>query len=134
MLSFTDGYTTGSALTVIGVLLFVLILVLIGFYSRNRSSFQSIWYRSVRRQHRIQTNAIIRGATLPPPILTVPLMGVPPPMMGYGRPMMPGMGLGLGPAIGGPEWVGPLGYARPPFQSTMPMPPPPPPHLDARYR
>lgn len=86
--------------TVIGTLLGVLLIVLLLCYSRNRNSFQSIWYRAVRRQHRFQTNAMVRAATLPPPIMlppTAPLMGRPfgPPLgpmgpMGpYGRPMMP---------------------------------------------
>ncbi|OCF74007.1 hypothetical protein I204_05857 [Kwoniella mangroviensis CBS 8886] len=102
----------------IGTLLGVLIFGLLLCYARNRSSFQSIWYRALRRQQRAQMNAVVRSATLPPPIVPVVGMGPPiiprgpPPMMAMGVPPM-GMGMGVPPN---------MGMSR----SMMPYQPPPP--------
>ena len=87
---------------VIGTLLTAFAILLILCYGRNRSSFQSMWYRSIRRQHRFQTNAMIRGATMAPPMAIMPV----PRMMPH--PMMPG-----------PQAWGPPAY-RPPM--AMPQP------------
>ncbi|ORY29360.1 aspartic peptidase domain-containing protein [Naematelia encephala] len=92
----------------IGSLLLGLILVFIMCYARNRSQFQSVWYRAIRRQHRLQTNAMVRAATMPP---VPPMMPVPMPF-----PVRPPI-----PIIPGPPMYQPL----PMFQPPMPMPPPP---------
>nr|XP_031860992.1 uncharacterized protein CI109_003719 [Kwoniella shandongensis]KAA5528064.1 hypothetical protein CI109_003719 [Kwoniella shandongensis] len=90
----SDGHRNAKlAGILIGVLLGVLILLLLLCYSRNRNSFQSIWYRAIRRQQRAQMNMIVRGATLPPPpppmMVSIPGPGVLPPMMGPPLPMRP---------------------------------------------
>ncbi|WWC66206.1 uncharacterized protein I206_100107 [Kwoniella pini CBS 10737] len=96
----------------IGTLLGVLIFGFILCYARNRSSFQSIWYRALRRQQRAQMNAVVRGATMPPPMMPI----VPIPM---GGPMIP---------RGPPPMMAQMGMLPP--QSMMGMgrmmPPPPP--------
>lgn len=99
-------------------------------YGRNRNSFQSIWYRGIRRQHRAQVNALVRAATIPPPMIGGPLV-VAPPMMGMGMggpmmggPMMGGMGGpmmgGMGPMGGG--GMGPMGPIGPTGPSYIPVP------------
>ena len=108
---------------VIGSLLAALFLVSILCYARNRNSFQSRWYRAVRRQHRYHTNAVIRAATVPP-MMPPPMMGMHPPMLAPGmmphipyaghpmyggQPMMPGMMPGMAPNM----------YAPPPYQPPM---------------
>ncbi|WVW82514.1 hypothetical protein I302_104525 [Kwoniella bestiolae CBS 10118] len=98
--------------TLVGLLIFVLILC----YARNRSSVQSIWYRALRRQQRAQMNAVVRGATLPPPI--IPVVGMGPPIIPRGPPpMMMGM-------TGAPMMPPTMGMTRP----TMPFQQPPPPY------
>lgn len=101
----------------IGSLLAALIVLLIGCYARNRNSFQSMWYRAVRREHRMQVNAMVRAATIPPPMfvggpvvppmMPVPMNGgvmpmtMPPvqpgPMMGRMGYMPVATGVGMGP-------------------------------------
>ncbi|WVN89123.1 uncharacterized protein L203_104339 [Cryptococcus depauperatus CBS 7841] len=103
-----SGHRNGQlAGILIGSLVGVLVLLLLICYTRNRNSFQSIWFRAIRRQQRAQMNMVIRGATLPP---------IPPPMMpiGMGGPMM-------GPGIIGPR--GPMGPMGP--MAPMPMGGPP---------
>ncbi|WWC86447.1 uncharacterized protein L201_001324 [Kwoniella dendrophila CBS 6074] len=100
--------------TLVGLLVFGLLLC----YARNRSSFQSIWYRSIRRQQRIQMNAAVRSATLPPPMMPIVGMG-PPPFIPRGPPMSmmaPPMPM-TGPPMPPPHMIGGM------------IPPPQPPHL-----
>nr|XP_018267356.1 uncharacterized protein I303_01342 [Kwoniella dejecticola CBS 10117]OBR89514.1 hypothetical protein I303_01342 [Kwoniella dejecticola CBS 10117] len=117
----------------IGTLLGVLIFGFILCYARNRSSVQSIWYRALRRQQRAQMNAVVRGATLPPPVMPivpVPMGGPmiprgPPPMMAQmGMPpsqSMMGMGpMGMGMGAGG---MGGMMPPPPPYQPPMPPQP-----------
>ncbi|WVF70277.1 hypothetical protein IAT40_005066 [Kwoniella sp. CBS 6097] len=115
----------------IGTLLGVLLILFIGCYARNRSSFQSIWYRAIRRQQRAQMNMVVRGATLPPPMMALPMPlpmamgGMPPPGMGGGPivPMpMPMAGPGVPPASLGRMMPPPMGgYASvpPPYQQPI---------------
>jgi hypothetical protein len=133
---------------VIGSLLAALILLLIGCYSRNRNSFQSVWYRGIRRQHRAQVNALVRAATIPPPMVGAVGAGmVVPPMMypaqmGMMGPRPMGMGgipaympvpMGPGPASyrpmghGGPGYgnQGGGGWGQPPPMYQAPMQPQP---------
>ncbi|ORX37386.1 aspartic peptidase domain-containing protein [Kockovaella imperatae] len=119
----SGGPNTKLAGILIGVLLPILILIFVGLYARNRDSFQSRWYRAIRRQHRFQTNAVIRGATLPP-MMPPPLHpmhpgmmphppigpGMPPPFMPPGGPMAP-YGSGPGATYSHP-------WAPPPYQSS----------------
>ncbi|WVR06058.1 hypothetical protein IAU60_003086 [Kwoniella sp. DSM 27419] len=87
----------------IGTLLGALILLLLICYGRNRSSFQSVWYRAARRQQRAQMNAMVRAATLPPPII-MPL----PMAMGMPMPMHPPM-------------IGPMGMMPRPMAGMVPL-------------
>lgn len=96
-------------------------------YSRNRSSFQSIYYRAIRRQYRAQMNVMFRNATLPPPQMMIMPMANPAAMMGPtgpmgpirsmpmggpGNTMMDGMA-GMTFARGGHEPVAPPAYQHP---------------------
>ncbi|WRT64341.1 uncharacterized protein IL334_001273 [Kwoniella shivajii] len=90
----------------IGTLLGALLLLLLLCYSRNRNSFQSIWYRALRRQQRVQMNAVVRSATLPPPMMPIG--------MGPGLPFMPPPGAGMMAPM--PVGVGP------PMMNRMMMP------------
>ncbi|WVQ97625.1 hypothetical protein IAU59_004739 [Kwoniella sp. CBS 9459] len=116
----------------IGTLLGVLLILFVICYARNRSSFQSIWYRALRRQQRVQMNAVVRGATLPPPMMAMAMPmpmpmgpgGMPPP--GMGGPMMPMPMAGPGPGVphasmGGMMPTPMAGYAPvpPPYQQPM---------------
>ncbi|KAE8542919.1 hypothetical protein D1P53_000982 [Cryptococcus gattii VGV] len=111
----------------IGSLLGVLLLLFAICYSRNRSSFQSIYYRAIRRQYRAQMNVMVRNVTLPPPqmmimpmanpaAMMVPMGPVGPirsmPMGGPGNTMMDGMA-GMTFAHGGHEPVAPPAYQHP---------------------
>ncbi|ODN90212.1 hypothetical protein L198_06230 [Cryptococcus wingfieldii CBS 7118] len=107
----------------IGVFLGLLLLLVCICYARNRNSFQSMWYRGIRRQQRATMNAMVRGATLPPPMMgpVGPMAHVGPPM-GVGVGMMPGMGVGMGPGMA--AGMGPMGPMGP-----MPMGGPPGSHM-----
>ncbi|EAL17393.1 hypothetical protein CNBM1980 [Cryptococcus deneoformans B-3501A] len=117
----SEGHTnTKLAGILIGTLLGVVLLLFAICYSRNRSSFQSIYYRAVRRQHRAQMNVMVRSAILPPhqmmamPIANPAIMGPmrPMPMGGPGNPMTSGM-TGLTFAGGGYQPVAPPAYQHP---------------------
>ncbi|OCF37661.1 hypothetical protein I316_00788 [Kwoniella heveanensis BCC8398] len=125
----------------IGTLLGVLLILFIICYARNRSSFQSIWYRAIRRQQRAQMDAVIRGVTLPPPMMAmampIPSMavgGMPPPVMGGSMMLMPMAGPVVPLASVGARMMPPpmAGYppVPPPYQQPisreMPMPNPAP--------
>ncbi|KAK8866113.1 hypothetical protein IAR55_001264 [Kwoniella newhampshirensis] len=105
----SDGHRNAKlAAILIGVLLGVLVLLLLFCYSRNRNSFQSVWYRAMRRQQRAQMNMVVRGATLPPPMMmpvpgTLPIV---PPMMGPPVPPMMPMPIGGGMPPPGPTMMG----------------------------
>jgi len=108
-----------SCSSVIGTLLFFTILVFSCCYGHNHSTFQSIWYRAIRRQHRFQVNAMIRGASFPPVVpMPIPAM-MPRPMPGYMPvPMHPEQ-------MGGVPSQSQLGMA-PHQQMVAPYPHPPP--------
>ncbi|RXK39222.1 hypothetical protein M231_03442 [Tremella mesenterica] len=112
----------------IGCLLGALLILFLLCYGRNRNSFQSIWYRSIRRQERAQMNAIVRAATLPPPFIgggpvpipfhpgyaPVPTGPIPYGPMGptpYGPP--PTLGLGYGRPMGLGGYQAPPMYQQP---------------------
>ncbi|KAK4685789.1 hypothetical protein P7C73_g4350, partial [Tremellales sp. Uapishka_1] len=127
--SHVNGKLAGA---LIGSLLGVLIVLLAICYSRNRNSFQSLWYRALRRQQRAQMNAVVRASTLPPPMMGLPVMGGPPPMMvqpqmmGMPPMMMPPQGpmhpatrYGFQPP---PRYQAPIEPPQAPFQNHAPMP------------
>lgn len=47
---------------VIGGLLTFFVILFAICYGRNRSRFQSVWYRALRRQHRFQVCVFLRSA------------------------------------------------------------------------
>lgn len=100
-----------------GVLLFLFAI----YYSRNRSSFHSIYYRAIRRQYRAQMNVMVRNSILPLPQMMIMSMANPAAMMGPirsmpmggpGNTMMDGMA-GITFARGGHEPVAPPAYQHP---------------------
>ena len=122
----SDGHRNSKlAGILIGSLFAVLVLLFLICYSRNRNSFQSIWYRAIRRQQRAQMNAIVRAATLPPPFATPP--SVFPIPQGYAP-------VPVGPmAPMGPIAPRPMGFAGP-MGPMGPMPYPHPQSMNQAYR
>ncbi|WVO24419.1 uncharacterized protein IAS62_005787 [Cryptococcus decagattii] len=116
------GHTnTKLAGILIGSLLGVLLFLFAICYSRNRSSFQSIYYRAILRQYRAQMNVMVRNAILPPPQMMIMPMANPAAMMGPirsmpmggpGNTMMDGMA-GITFARGGHEPAAPPAYQHP---------------------
>lgn len=98
----------------LGIFIPLLVILLIGCYSRNSNTFQSIYYRTFRRQQRMAEKAMIRAATMPPQMMG-PMMPpfIPPGAMGPMGPVMPAGPMGpMGP-MPMPYRPGPVGPMAP---------------------
>lgn len=108
----------------LGIFIPLLVILLIGCYSRNSNTFQSIYYRTFRRQQRMAEKAMMRAATMPPPMMG-PMMPpfVPPGAMGPMETIMPGGPMGpmgpMGPTPYRPGPVGPTGPGYGPVPTTF---------------